>query len=99
MFLVSPLERFAAVTAQIALSVLVWFAVTRSGQIRWYFVAIALHCIMDASAAILSGLNVPILLIEAVVWVLAILFALLARYVWKQNESCTKGDLECESNM
>lgn len=85
LFLLSPLERFAAVLAQLALSVLVWFAATRSGQLRWYFVAVALHCVMDAGAAILSGLGVPTLLIEVVVWILAIGFALVARHVWKKN--------------
>ena len=85
LLLLSPLERFAAVIAQIALSVLVWFAATQNGQIRWYFVAIFLHFLLDASAVTLSGLGVPTLLIEVVIWILAIVFALLARYVWKQN--------------
>ena len=86
LFLVSPLERFAAVTAQIALSVLVWFAAKEGGNIRWYPVAILLHFLLDAAAVILSGLGVPVLAIEAVVWALALGYAFLAGKVWKSGQ-------------
>ena len=85
LFLAAPLERFAAVTAQIALSVLVWFAAKEGGPLKWYPVAILLHFLIDALAVILSGLGAPVLAIEAVIWVLAIGYVCLARQVWKKS--------------
>lgn len=85
LFLAAPLERFAAVTAQIALSVLVWFAAKEGGPLKWYPVAILLHFLIDALAVILSGLWAPVLAIEAVIWVFAIGYVCLARQIWKKS--------------
>lgn len=87
MFLAGPIERFAAVTAQIALSVLVWFAATHKGQMKWYFVAILLHFLLDAIAVICSKLGLSVALIELFVWIIAIGIALLAYGVWKKQQS------------
>lgn len=86
LFLASPVERLAAVTAQLSLSVLVWFAAKEGGKIGWYFLAVLLHFLLDAAAAVMSGLGVPVALIELAIWVTAILYALLARRVWKASK-------------
>lgn len=85
MFLLSPVERLAAITAQISLSVLVWIAVTRAGKKLLYVLAILLHLLLDAIAVILSGLGISTWLIEAVIWIMALAFAFLAVKVWRAN--------------
>lgn len=85
LFLASPIERFAAVTAQIGLSVLVWFAATKVGKMKWYVVALVFHFTLDALAVILSGLGMSIVLIEVVVWILALVIAYIAWMVWKKE--------------
>lgn len=85
MFLLSPVERLAAITAQISLSVLVWIAVTRAGKKLLYVLAILLHLLLDAVAVILSGLGISTWLIEAVIWIMALAFAFLAVKVWRTN--------------
>lgn len=87
MFLLSPVERFAALVAQIALSVIVWYAVTHSGKKIYYLLAIGLHFMLDFVAVLLSGFEVPIVLIEAVIWIMAILISVLAIKVWKSDEA------------
>lgn len=85
LFLVGPVERLAAVTAQIALSVLVWIAVKKKGQIGLYFLAVFLHFLLDAAAVVLSGLGVPVALVELAVIVVAAMYAVLAGALWKKN--------------
>ena len=85
MFLLSPVERLAAIIAQISLSVLVWIAVTRAGKKLLYVLAILLHLLLDAVAVILSGLGISTWLIEVVIWIMALAFAFLAVKVWKTN--------------
>lgn len=92
MFLLSPVERLAAIIAQISLSVLVWIAVTRVGKKLLYVLAILLHLLLDAVAVILSGLGISTWLIEVVIWIMAVAFALLAVKVWRTN-------LQDESSM
>ena len=84
-FLLSPVERLAAVLAQLALSVIVWQAAKEGGHIGWYFLAILLHFLLDAAAAILNGLGVPAVGIEVVVWIIAICYGLLAVKIRKNN--------------
>ncbi len=66
-FLLGSLERVLAVTLQIALSVLVWFAVKRKDRRYLYPVAILIHLAVDAAAAILSNLGVSAILIELMI--------------------------------
>ena len=83
-FLVSPLERLAAITAQLALSVIVWSAAV--GKRKYMFpLAIFLHAFLDAVAVITSGLGVPLLAVEGIVWIIAAGYALFARKVWKET--------------
>lgn len=53
MFSVALIERLAALTAQIGLSIIVWKAVTRKGKVYLYPVAILLHMLMDTVSAII----------------------------------------------
>lgn len=76
LFLAAPVERLAAVTLQISLSVLVWRAV--EGKTFWYLLAIALHFAVDAAAMLLSGYGVPVWGIEGIVWLMTLFCALLA---------------------
>lgn len=85
-FLLSPIERLAAITAQMGLSVIVWFAATgRKSQISLYILAIALHALLDGVAAWTAKVGVPLLAVEAIVWVLAIAIVWLARAIWKKH--------------
>lgn len=78
MFLLGTVERLAAITAQVSLSVLVWIAVTRTGKKFLYVLAIFLHFLLDAVAVVLSGYGVSVWLIEVVVWGMALAYAALA---------------------
>lgn len=91
LFLLSPIERFAAVIAQISLSVLVWQAVKGKGKIGWYLLAIFLHFVLDFVAVILSGMGTAAAVIEVVIWLITIGFAFLAWKVWKSAKcaDCT----------
>lgn len=83
-FLISPLERLAAVTAQISLSVIVWHAaVGRKGLL--FFTAFLMHMLLDAVAVITAGLGVPLLAVEGIVWIIAVCFVFIAVAVWKNN--------------
>lgn len=87
LFLVTPVERLAAVTLHISLSVLVWNAVKDKGKIGWYVLAVALHFAVDAAAVLMSGYGVPTWGVEAIVWLMALLCALLAARVWKAEKN------------
>lgn len=55
LFLLSIVERFAAIASQLAFSVLVWFAVKNGKKASWLFpAAIFLHLLLDAAAVILN---------------------------------------------
>lgn len=85
-FLVSPVERLAALTAQLGLSVLVWFAATGERKDRRLFpLAILLHAVLDAVSAVAAGAGLNLLLVEALVWVMAIGIALLGRKVYRDR--------------
>lgn len=97
MFLLSPVERLAAITAQISLSVFVWIAVTRAWKKLMYVLAVLLHLLLDAVAVILSGLGISTWLIEGIIWIMALAFAVLAVKVWRDNrreERNTAGEEE-----
>lgn len=85
-FLMSPVERIAALSAQIALSVIVWFAASgKQSRVSLLLLAIVLHAILDVVAVVLSGTGVPIIAIEAVLWIMAAVYVFFARVIWKKN--------------
>ncbi len=87
-FLMGGIERVMAVALQICLSVLVWFAAKNKGQIKLYFLAIALHFLVDAVTVILQrALGLPAIALEAVLLVMTVGIAFLARRVWKQQSA------------
>lgn len=84
-FLIGIIERVFAVTLQIALSVIVWTAV--KNKKRWYLypAAILIHFFVDAVAVILMHYNVPTLLIEVLVGVMAALVAVFAKNLFVKS--------------
>lgn len=85
-FLMGGVERVLAIALQIALSVLIWFAVKCNGKLWLYPAAIAIHFVVDAVAVILSGLGVNVILIEVVIAVLTLMTVAFARKVWKETK-------------
>ncbi len=88
LFLLSPIERIAAVILQISLSVLVWFAV-KHGNYKLYGMALLLHFLMDFVAVIanslLSGLGMAgTVIVEMIVWIVAIMAAIYTKNIWKK---------------
>ena len=77
-FLLGLAERCMALALQLALSCLVFLAVQRR-QFRPFIIAFIAHALVDAVAGILSGLQVPELLIECVILVMTGLVWLVVR--------------------
>lgn len=84
LFLISPFERTMAYIAQIALSVVVWFGV-KSNDIKLLPIAILLHTLLDAIAAIVFSLSASYALTEILVCVCAVLIAIYAKKIWDKN--------------
>ncbi len=87
LFLAGAFERVCAVVAQLALSVLVWQAASGKGKIGWYFLAVFLHFALDAAAVLLSGYGLSAVVIELVVCVVAVGYALLAWRVFQKSRA------------
>jgi len=85
MMFVGAIERIAAVSIHVSLSVLVWFAAKDGKKFMLYPLAILLHLLVDAVAVIFLRLGVNVWLIEGAVYVMAIAFIFLAVAVWKKN--------------
>ena len=85
--LLAIVERCAAITTHLSLSVLVWFAAKKPGKGWLYPLAILLHAAMDGILVILAA-HLPTLAVEGCVAVMAVLLALLARGVWKKESAC-----------
>ena len=85
MFLAGILERIFAVILHLALSVLVWFAAKNKNKMYLYPAAIGIHMLADASAVILNGYSVPVLIIEAIVCMVSLLAAWFAKKVWTDS--------------
>ena len=89
LFLVSIIERLAALAAQLALSVLVWFAAKKGGRaLMLWPLAFALHLVLDAGAAILNHYVGNVMLVELCVWLFAALCVFIALRVWKRCTGC-----------
>ncbi len=84
-FLLGGAERIFAILLHISLSVLVWFAVKWEGKLYLYPTAILIHFAVDTAAALLSGLGVNAVIIEAVVAILTTAAALFARRLWRET--------------
>ncbi|MDR3297582.1 MAG: YhfC family intramembrane metalloprotease [Prevotellaceae bacterium] len=87
LFLVSGLERIFAVSVQISLSVMVFYAVYSVG-LRWmYPAAIVLHAVIDVPAAMMQAHVISsVALVECIVGVEAVLVALLAVWIHKKKK-------------
>lgn len=96
LFLAGAVERLAAVTAHMALSVLVWIAVSRKGQIGLYFLAVLLHFALDAAAVLLSSTGMSMALLELMIVLIAALYVVLAAVLWKKN-GCQAGGVRGQS--
>ena len=83
--LLAVLERCAAMTIHISLSVLVWFAAKKPGKWGLYPLAILLHAAFDVVLVILAA-HLPAVAVEGCLMGMAVLLALLAQGMWKRNE-------------
>ncbi len=83
-FLMGSAERIFAIIIQIALSVLVWFAVKKK-KVWLYLLAIVLHAAVDAGMVLLAARGYSLLLVEGAVAAMAVVYALIAWGVWRKN--------------
>ena len=90
MFFVGLVERFIAVPLQLALSVLVFFAVKKSG--KWYLfpLAILLHALVDGILVIASKKWESLLAVYGLLLLMVLLVCLVAFLVWKRNAGKTE---------
>ena len=85
-FVLSPVERLAAITAQIGLSVIVWYAATgKKSKGSLFVLAILLHAILDGVAVLTAKSGMSLIVVELFVWLIAIGITLIARNVWKKE--------------
>lgn len=84
-FLLGGLERIPAVALQIALSVLVWFAVKKPERKKLFPLAILLHAVVDGFSVLLAATTLPLAVTEIAVAVMAAAVCLLAWRVWQTN--------------
>lgn len=83
-FLMGGVERILAVILQIALSVLVWFAV-KEKKYALYLQAILIHLLVDAGTVVLSKFGLPLPVLELIVAAGAMIAAWYAGRVWKSG--------------
>ena len=86
-FLMSIIERVAALPLQLSLSILVWFAAKTGRRRFWlYPIALLLHAFVDAVAVIAASyINTWIVL--GLIFVLSVGSAIIARGMWKKYVS------------
>ena len=84
--LLAILERCAAMTLHISLSVLVWFAAKKPGKFSLYPLAILLHALADGLMVVLAA-RLPVTAVEGCLVVMAAVLALIARAVWKRERN------------
>lgn len=87
-FLLSPVERLAAVVIHLSLSVLVWFAV-KYGIYQLYGLAILIHCMINFVAVIVNNYFVGLgirgsIVTEVIIWLMSFGVAAYTRTVWKK---------------
>ena len=76
LFLVSGLERVFAIGIHIALSILVWIAVTHKGKFWLFPVAIVLHALADLPAVLSQVGKLPIFWTEALTGTIAVVYVI-----------------------
>ncbi|MDD6070956.1 MAG: YhfC family glutamic-type intramembrane protease [Clostridiales bacterium] len=87
-FMLCSVERFAAITAQIGLSVIVWYAATgKKIKGHLFVLAILLHAILDGVAVITAKSGMSLIIVEVLICLMAIGIALIARGVWKKEKT------------
>lgn len=85
MYLISILERLSAVIAQIAMTIPVWFAAKKGGKYTWLLVvSLLMHFVVDFMAVIASKYISSIMLIEGMILVMAVIFAVIAKIIWNK---------------
>lgn len=85
-FVLSPVERLAAITAQIGLSVIVWYAAAaKKSKAGLFVLAILLHAVLDGVAVLTAKSGMSLIVVEVFVWLIAIGITLIARNVWKKE--------------
>ena len=86
-FLLSPAERIAAITAQIGLSVIVWFGAKQKKEGLWLLIlAILLHAVLDAVSVIAAGSGMSLILVEVLIYLMAAGIAGIAVKVWRTQK-------------
>lgn len=71
--MLSLVERLAAITAQIGLSVIVWYAAAGKKMKGYLLVlAILLHAILDRVAVLTAKSGMSLIVVEVFVWLIAI---------------------------
>ncbi len=87
MFFVGVVERFAAVAAHLSFSVLVFFAVKKAKEKKFWFypLAVILHAALDFIAMVLMGYKLNVWLVEGALYVFTGLLVILAIVVWNRN--------------
>ena len=103
-FLLSIVERFAALALHISLSVLVWFAAKNSGQCIWFYpLAILIHAAVDAVAVILSKYVPSVWIVLFVLYLLTAFCVFVAIKVWQKystsNNTNTKSITSAKSAL
>lgn len=86
LFLAASVERIPAIAFHLALSVIVWFAVTRPGKIWMFPAAIILHAVYDAAAVIINSVG-SVLITELFVFAGAAVVCFAAYRLWTANKS------------
>ena len=84
-FLLGLLERVLALTLQIALSVIVWFAAKRKERRMLLPAAIFIHFMVDAVAVIIAE-KLPALAVEGFIAVMDVPAVLFAYFLWKAEK-------------
>ena len=84
-FLMGGLERIFAICLHIALSILVWTAVREKKRRILYPLAVLIHMLVDAVTALLAGLGVSVLVIEALVGLMCLLSLLYAIKIYREE--------------
>jgi len=89
-FLLSIIERFAAIAIHLSLSVIVYFAAKEKKKIYLYPFAILIHMLIDMILAYCSLIKINTLLIELLVYLMAFISLALAYFIWRKNHTIKK---------
>ncbi len=95
LFAVAGLERVFALSIQVALSLVVLFAVRR-GNLIYLVYAILLHTLVDFGAVTLSNLPNPILWAEGFTFLMALAGFIFIWRTWKRYETPNSTELQAE---